>query len=361
MDCGGGLPTSTEFMNNLYRKASEQRIPMNGSFEITHRCNLRCKHCYLGSQDVVHANAADQELDTKTICKIIDEITTAGCLQLLITGGEPLVRKDFLEIYQHAAQSGLIIRLFTNGTLISDKIIKELQAMPPRETEITLYGATAETYENVTGVPGSYKRCMQGIEKLLAAKIPLKLKTMLLNLNQHEFHDMEQFADNLGLGFRYDSAVQPCLNGDKAPLTYRVTPDEIVAIDFADKGRCVGWQEQYEKYGGVFVSDKLYNCGAGRMGFHIDPCGNLMPCMTAVHYKYNLLQGSFEDGWNNFIPKEFLAKLAPKNFGCQKCPKQFLCNFCPAFFYLENESETERSEYLCQIGHQRYQAIQKHK
>lgn len=200
---------------------------------------------------------------------------------------------------------------------------------------------------------------MQGIEKLLAAKLPLKLKTMVMTLNQHEFSAMEQLAANLGVKFRFDCAVQPCMNSDKSPLKYRIKPEEAIAIDFASQERQAQWLEQHKQKGDFSPLKKLYECGAGRTGFHIDPYGNLMPCMTAVTYKYNLLQGSFADGWNNFFPQEFLAKPAPQDFICTKCDNHSLCSFCPAVFYLENKSETERSEYMCQIGKLRRAEIEK--
>ncbi len=358
MDCGEAAFTEA-FMDNLRLKAAEHRIPISGSIEITHCCNLRCKHCYLGPQGIVHQNA-DHVLDTTAWKKIMDDITEAGCLQLLITGGDPLIRKDFVDIYQHAAKNGLLIRLYTNGTLISDKIIDVLQAFPPIEVEITLYGATAETYENVTGITGSYKKCIQGIEKLLAANLPLKLKTMVMTLNQHEFFAMEQLAKDFGVKFRHDCVISPFMDGDKTPLQYRIKPEEVIAIDFAHEENNAEWVEQNAKYGGVVVdSDKLYNCGAGKIGFHIDPFGNLMPCMSTAAYKYNLLQGSFADGWNNFFPKDFLAKSAPQDFVCSKCDKHFLCGACPAAFDIENKSETEPVDYMCQIGHLRADQIDK--
>ncbi len=357
MDCDATTFTEA-FMDTLRLKALERRIPIKGGIEITQRCNLYCKHCYLGPQDIVH-KTSDHELDTKTWKKILDDITEAGCLQLLITGGEPLIRKDFIELYQHAAQNGLIIILFTNGTLISDKILDVLQAFPPFEIEITLYGATEATYENVTGVPGSYKQCMHGIEKLIAAKLPLKLKTMVMTLNQHEFFAMEQLAKDLGVKFRHDCIVLPCLDGDQTPLQYRIKPEEVIDIDFAHKENDAKWCKQHAEFGGSPASDTLYNCGAGRINFHIDPFGNLMPCITTIAYQYNLLQGSFADCWNNFIPREFLAKSAPHDFACAKCAKRFLCSFCPATFDLQNNSETELVEYMCQIGHLRADQIEK--
>jgi MoaA/NifB/PqqE/SkfB family radical SAM enzyme len=99
-------------------------------------------------------------MSTKTIQSLIDDITDAGCLYFLITGGEPLLREDFPTIYQHAKENGLIITIFTNGTLINDKIIALFNEFPPHEVEVSIYGATASVYEKITQVAGSFHKCL---------------------------------------------------------------------------------------------------------------------------------------------------------------------------------------------------------
>ena len=136
------------------------------------------------------------------------EVTDAGCLWLLLTGGEPLLRRDFLDIYTYAKRKGLILTLFTNGTLITPRIADYLAEWRPFNIEITLYGATQETYERVTGIPGSYARCRRGIDLLLERKLPLNLKTMVMTLNHHELDQMKSLAASLGVQFRFDPIMQ---------------------------------------------------------------------------------------------------------------------------------------------------------
>lgn len=339
-------------MQKIKQRAAMNRIPLSGTMEITHRCNLRCQHCYLGSQTALAKQPPAAEMDTATIFKILDEITAAGCLNLLLTGGDPLMRKDFIDIYQYAVKKGLLLRVFTNGTMITEEIVALFKKFPPVTIEITLYGATEQTYEKVTGIAGSYKRCLQGIEKLLAINVPLVLKTVVMTLNKHEFFAIEQLAKNLGTRFRYDCIIRPQLDGDKRPMRLRLLPEEVIAIDFATAERSNDWVRQDKEHANCSVLSKVYNCGAGRYSFHVDPYGNLMPCITAVRYKYSLLTGSFQDGWDKFFPPILEQKVAA-NFKCGKCPNIFLCSFCPATFYLENGSEVEHSAYMCQIGHLR--------
>ena len=200
--------------------------------ELTYRCNVRCKHCYLSFGHTGIAGLS--ELTFEEIRRIIDEIVEAGTLYLLLTGGEPIIRRDFLDIYRYAKTKGLLVILFTNGTMLTPSIADVLAEYRPHNVEITLYGFTQQTYESVTGVPGSHARCYQGIDLLLERDIKLGLKTVVLSINQHEFQQMKTFSEERGLSFRYDPLINPGLNGECHPNAYRLKPEEIVQLEFQD-------------------------------------------------------------------------------------------------------------------------------
>lgn len=348
--------SNKEYLQQFDRKVAQQRIPLSGSLALTHRCNLRCVHCYLGPQEAQHEKR-HLEMSTEQVMSVIDEITEAGCLSLLITGGDPLLRKDFGDIYRRAKTNGLLVTVFTNGTLVTDEILELFTDLPPRAVEITLYGATVETYERITGVAGSYERCLAGIRHLLEGGVNVKLKTILMTLNRHEFFDMENMAREYGVKFRFDAAIFPRFNGDKAPLELRVPPEEAIAKDFADEDKMREWRDLFERLKGAHEFDSLYQCGAGIITFHIDPSGNLQPCLMTTSRKYNLLDGDFLTGWHKAIPHIRDKKIGTDHICC-RCEKRTLCGFCPAFFELENGAEDARSEYLCVMGQLRFQAIQ---
>ncbi len=199
------------FGDRLRSRIGSQRLPLNGSMELNFRCNLRCQHCYAAYG---HAGIpGKQELSTLEIQRILDEVTDEGCLWMLLTGGEPLMRRDFKEIYLYAKRKGLLLTLFTNGTMITPEIADFLAEYRPFNLEITLYGLTQETYEKITGIPGSHKRCFQGIELLLERQIILGLKTIAMTLNQHEFEAIRDYAKSLGVPFRYDGMINSALDG----------------------------------------------------------------------------------------------------------------------------------------------------
>src|SRR6202047_1527613 len=181
------------FSADLHQRQAGQRSPMQVSIEVTRRCPLECQHCYnnlsMGDQE-----ARSREMTTNEHFRVLDELVEMGCFWLLYTGGEIFARKDFLEIYTYAKKNGFLITLFTNGTLITEKVADYLLEWPPFAIEITLYGRTRETYEALTQIPGSYDRCLRGIKLLRERSLPLKLKTVATSINKHEISAMKQIG-----------------------------------------------------------------------------------------------------------------------------------------------------------------------
>jgi radical SAM protein with 4Fe4S-binding SPASM domain len=270
-------------------------------------------------------------------------------LWLLLTGGEPLLRRDFLDIYDYARRKGLILTLFTNGTLITRRIADYLAESRPFNIEISLYGATQETYERVTGIPGSYARCWRGIELLLERKLPLSLKTVVMTLNCHELDQMKALADGLEVQFRFDPILNPALDGSDRPCFLRLTPEEVVAVEKTDPGRSNRWPEQFRQNQVIPISDRrMYLCGAGKQSYHIDAAGRLFPCLTDRHLFYDLRSGSFQEGWEHFLP-QVTDRRYSNGFPCLGCELRSLCAQCPAVADLEHGESEKQVEFLCQV------------
>ena len=232
----------TEFTNRLHERVGGRRIPLDVSIEVTRRCPLACAHCY-NNLPMADREARSGELRTEEHCRLLDELADAGCLWLLFTGGEIFARADFLDIYIYAKRKGFLITLFTNGTLVTRRIADTLAEWRPFAIEITLYGRTRETYERLTGVPGSYDRCLEGIRLLRERGLPLSLKTVAVSVNRHEIGDMKAFAEEeLGLPFKFDAMMTPRIDCSQSPLEVRLRPEEIVELDLGDSDRVRDWE-----------------------------------------------------------------------------------------------------------------------
>lgn len=344
----------------VHQRLSKKRIPISGSVEITQRCNNKCIHCY-NNLSAGDQKARDDELSLNEYCRILDEIADAGCLWLLFTGGEIFVRKDFLDIYTYARQKGLLITLFTNGTLIGPEIADKLNQIPPFSIEITIYGHTKETYESITQIPGSYNRCIRGIHLLIDRQLPLKLKTMAITRNHHEIHSMKRFVEqDLGLEFKFDAMINPRLDCSQSPLDVRLSPVKVVELDIMYPERVCEWKQFAKRFikpecEPGYPTD-LYVCGAGNNSFAIDPYGKLRLCVLSSIEAYDLREGSFVEGWDEHLAV-VRRKKSSRYTKCTRCRLKSMCGLCPANSELECADEEAPIDFLCQVAHLRAYAL----
>ncbi len=352
-------PSTEEYLRAFNRKADEQRVPASGTISLTDRCNLDCVHCYAGPHREADSARLHEETSTDEVFSCLDQVAQAGCLNLLLSGGEPLLRGDFPAIYQRAKTNGFIVTVFTNGTLIDDRILDLFQDLPPYQVEISIYGSTRSTHDSITRTPGSFDRCLAGIEGLRKRRIRVKVKTILMTLNRHEFVAIQEHARSTGLDFRFDAAIFPTLGGDLTPLQLRVPAEDAITLEFSDQKRADDWTRYFSRWRNQPSSKALYQCGAGQRTFHIDPTGKLQPCLmvTNENYSYDLKTGTFQVGWSDVLLR-LREATAGNGYGCNECEKRTLCGLCPGLNRLETSSEDQLSEYACALGQFRFRAIQ---
>lgn len=343
------------FSEQLHGAAVSRQLPLTGTIEVTHRCPLTCAHCY-NNLPMADAAARQGELTTGEHVRIVDELADAGGLWLLYTGGEILARRDFLDIYTHARRKGFLITLFTNGTMITPRVADHFAAWRPFAIEITLYGRTRETYEGLTGIPGSYDKCLRGIDLLLERGLPLALKTVAVSMNVHEIWEMQRFAASLGVQFKFDSAMNPRIDCSQSPLAVRLTPEEIVALDMQDEQRMDEWalfaRNYFKPANPPERHDELYHCGGGVDSFSIDPYGGMSICVLSQRDKFDLRTGSFTEGWHGFLNTVRQKKIT-RPTKCIECELKTLCGMCPANGELENGDAEAPVDFLCRVAHLR--------
>ncbi len=346
-----------EWMADFRRRTIRRRVPISGILELTSRCNLKCVHCYLGPQEE-QRKKRDLEMTTEQAKDVIDQISASGCLYLVITGGDPMVRKDFAQVYRHAREKGLIVTVFCDGVLVTDKIVRLFQEIPPYNVDVSVYGATPATYEQVTRIPGSFPRFLSGIDRLAEGGIPFSLKTVLMSINKHELAAMRRAAAKLGVKFRVDTAIFPCLpTHDHEPLDLRVEPEEAVELELSDPDQLRQWVEYADRRQDQPTSDKLYTCGAGVTNFFVDPQGYASPCLMTTNYRYPLAERGFDSLWENELV-QLRTKKPGADYTCNSCEMKLACTGCPAFNFQENGQEDVKSEYVCETTRHRWQAIE---
>ncbi|HTZ10989.1 MAG TPA: radical SAM protein [Candidatus Margulisiibacteriota bacterium] len=355
----------------LWGRIEGERKLLSFDLEITARCNNNCRHCYVN----LPANdrmARKDELSLNGIKKIVDQALDLGALWCLITGGEPLLRKDFFDIYIYLKQKGLLVSVFSNATLLTKKHADFFKKYPPRDFEVTLYGVTQETYEKVTRTPGSFKAFMNGVKLLLEKGIKVRFKTMALRSNLNELPQIAQFCrERTKDYFRFDPFLH--LRFDKNSKRNeeikceRLSVEEIASIERADPERSQALKKDCAKL--IFPGAKntgcnhLFHCRAGSGSFSVSYDGYFRLCSSLLHPDcvYDLKNGRLEEVWGHFVSKvrdmrsnkaEFLKK-------CRKCPIVNLCAWCPAYAYLETGELDNPVDYFCKAAHARVAMVEK--
>lgn len=295
-----------------------KNIPLEVILEVTRRCNLKCCHCY---------NVKDnRELTTVQVKDVIDQLREAGCLFLVLTGGEVFIRPDFIDIVKYSRHRGLDVKIFTNGTLVTDDIAYELGKLKPNEVGVSVYGATALTHEKITGVKGSFDATVSGITKLKGQGVAVHIKCTLMKENIAEVENVKSMASDLGVTYIIDPTVSPKDDGTKGVLKHRVRAEDLKRI----------YTEEFAKveYDG---DEEFFICDAGQIFGSISASGDVYPCVQLPLSVGNVFKEDFKDIWQTSPILQKMRKAKAKDFhGCNSCAISNYCSRCPGLAYIED-------------------------
>lgn len=330
--------------------------------ELTERCNNNCVHCYINlpQNDI---SAIKKELTTDQWKDILRQAADLGALSVRFTGGEPLLRDDFQELYLHARRLGMKVIVFTNARLITKDIADLFQKVPPlKKIEITSYGMHAKSYDSIVRVPGAYREYQRGINLLLDRKIPFMVKSTLLSSNLSEFEEYARWAASingetnrlsyvlyLDLRTRHDSEMK-----NNLIRKLRLSPEKLVAFLSRDK---TVYKRGMQEFIGKFMhpaGDRLFNCGAGETGC-VDAYGKYQMCMMLRHpdTEVDLAEVSIKQALTEIFPRIYNMRAKNPDYlkRCARCFLRGLCEQCPAKSWSEHGTLDTPVEYYCQIAH----------
>ncbi len=333
-----------KFWQHIYQKTSRTNIPFNVYFELTYDCNLSCKHCYISKK------GRKKELSYKETSSILDQLAVLGCFNLTLTGGEIFTRPDILKILEHAKNKGFSLTLLTSATLITPKIADYLKEIGIYGVIVSLYGITKQTYESVTDVSGSFQECLRGINLLQNRNIHISINTMVMNLNVSEFQGIKNFAEKLKAPFQYDYFIHPKIDGSKEPLSFRLSPKEVVEFKI-EKGIFPLKKKKRHKRRGKhpFSKYSVFQCDGGKNFFAITPYGQMNLCIQYPFPQYDLREGSIELGWKKM--SDYIKSLKPgRNHLCINCELVEFCQWCPAEGWLNKGNADSCIPYFKELA-----------
>ena len=277
----------------LIRVASRAHMPLAVLFEVTHRCNLGCEHCYLTEGPVGRPRPTREELTLDEVRRVLDQLAEAGTLFVTFTGGEVFMRRDFLQIVAHARSCGFSVTIFTTGTLLTPETAAELAELHPLSVEVSIYSARPEIHDRVTKIPGSHARSLRALRLLGERGVVILIKSPVMSLNAGEYQGIVELAEGLGAGYGFDPMLVPRRDGDLTPVSFAPSRDEmrrfladpVLAQELHQPVRCLPQK-----------GEEL--CGTGRRTCMISPSGDVFPCGVHPEPAGNLRELSFDEIWH---------------------------------------------------------------
>lgn len=294
--------------------AFKNRIPISGHFELTNRCNLRCRHCYCVF------DKTDDSLTTEAIFRILADLRNNGTLGLVLTGGEIFMRRDIAEILHYLQENKFVVRLNTNGTLIDEYTMKWFGLLSNvYRIHISLYSAEPVVHDRITGMSGSYYKTLRTLHLLKEAGFNLRINCCLMKSNFAGYKKVkEEIGDRLGIPVRFDPVIFPRDDGRDDNLAEAFDEGQMKEYD-ASKAA-----EYALRRGQLTPERKTKLCKAGFSFFSICEDGRLYPCLKMKRYYRNplgnLAETSLESVWHESEPvKKIRDSMMNKLRDCDIC------------------------------------------
>ncbi|MCX7829551.1 MAG: radical SAM protein [Acidobacteria bacterium] len=311
-------------LERIYRKIYENRHLYYASYELTFKCNFACRFCYNpvereGQNRAKKIVNNEEPLTLEEIFKLLKDLRRAGVLYFTLTGGEPIVHPHFWEIVEKAKESAFLIRVFTNGSLINEDAAKRFGRILPNCIEITIYGASEESYEKNCGRGKLFPQVLKALELLKREKITVYLKCTLTRFNEDEIDKIQDLADSFNFPLNFDPILQISDDGERYPLDFKASEKAVEKL-FKGKRFNIG-NSPFEG------EERKTLCNIGRNLIHIDPYGNIYPCIQYREKIGNVKEDDISELFKNSkkllelmdLAEDISQKMKKERIFCRHC------------------------------------------
>ena len=338
---------------SLCNKCALLGIPVSGIFELTARCNLQCRMCYVRlTPEQIRARGEERTAD-QWLEKVARD---AGMAFLLLTGGEPTLREDFCKLYEGLAKIGISISINTNGTLLTQPIRQLWHRLPPAQVNITLYGTCREDYDALCGNPDAFDAVLEALDWLKSEGILVHLNTTIVPTNYHKWEALEAFAKERGLELRMTTYCFPPNRRDCSCFE-RLEPElagELLVKDTFYREGAAGILRKArdldhslpERSCELDLGEPM-QCVAGRSQFWVNWDGSMTPCAMLTTPKAYPFRDGFQKAWEQLGQLCKSIRLCPE---CVNCPEQRSCLNCAAVTFAETGAFAGKPEYMCHLN-----------
>ena len=338
----------------LHSKGRKLGLPIAGNFELTARCNFNCPMCYV-HQSADKVETMGGELTAQQWLDLAAAAQKQGMIFVLLTGGEPLLRKDFFEIYDGMKKLGLMISINTNGSLLKGEILERFLQDPPFRFNISLYGGSNETYQNMCGLP-AYEQVKENIRALRKAGVAVSLNLSITPWNCGDLEQIYADAVELDVNVKASSYMYPPIRLEDGSFgcgnrlcaeeaaRYSVLWDKIRFTPEEFAARAKNMSGLVEETGCPAEADEGVRCRAGSSSFWMTWQGDMMPCGMMVSPVVKPLEIGFDAAWEQL--KELTREIrTPK--ACGECSYRDVCGVCAAVCQTETGKFDAAPEYVC--------------
>ena len=340
------------YIQRLLDKACAMQQPVSGTFELTARCNLDCRMCY------IHKRANDRlamllEKNTAWWVDLARQCQRSGMLTLLITGGEPLLRPDFEEIYRECKKLGLLISINTNAVLLDERLLALFAEEQPYRVNVSFYGASEETYHRLCGVSGVYDRVREAVLELKRRGVHLRLNYTIASHNIDDAAAIHAFAAAHDIPVQATSYLFPPLRACAFGPCENERPDAETAAEYQYRYERISLSEESlqkkRETAGKLLSQTVplqspARCRAGISAFWVNCTGQLYACGMIPSVCCELSSMPFSTAWEELKQKSSVIRLPAH---CTSCAYRPQCEVCSAICYAENGHFDAPPEYLC--------------
>jgi radical SAM protein with 4Fe4S-binding SPASM domain len=334
-------------IGHLQSQAYARMIPLNVSLELTLRCNIRCLHCYNFDRDTRgpacnHGDEPEPELSLDEIFRVMGELREAGCLFLSLTGGEVLSAPHLFPVLDRARELGFAVQLLSNGTLLRPGVAARLASYRNLlGVSISLYGASPEVHDGVTQVRGSWRRTLDGVDRLRAQRVAVRLKLIVMRPNVHEVAAMRELAAARGLPTVIDLNITSRHDGTSGSLAVRVTDEEL-----ADLYR--GPLADLAPAGNRPSDEASFPCNCARGNCAVSSRGEVFPCVSVPWSAGNVRRQPFGEIWRASPVFQQIRGLRLADYpACAPCPDKSFCSRDRGAAYNASGSYVGTDPFVC--------------
>ncbi len=325
--------STADIYSKVKEQATQRHIPFSAHLELVKRCPLHCTHCYLKDVPVER----HKELSTAEWIRIIDELRSLGTFHVTVTGGEPFIRTDIMDILRAIRERHMALSILSSGFGISTYMAEEIADLFPLAWQTSIYG-NEEYHDTLTKTPGSFQSMMRTATLLKQRGISVRLSAVITKPAIKHINFIKELCDSHGFILSFSTLLMPTLTGTELPSYLQLT---------AEERKLVMKQTQISPPS----RPAHYPCNAARSVVAVDHTGNILPCIEWRQSAGSAAKQSVASIWNNSRLLTSIRSLSSEDLTeCSHCSLREQCSRCPGHAIRQGNGATGKDVWACETA-----------